>query len=277
MFSVLLSIYVKENPLHFKFCLDSILNQTLLPDEVVIVKDGPLTVDLDNVIDDKVKKSSIFKIIALPHNQGLGKALNEGLKFCSHELVARMDTDDIAKPERFQKQMDVFVKHPEVDVCSAWIDEFEENTAHVISTRKLPELQSEIVTYAKRRNPINHPVVMFKKSAVLAAGSYQHFPLFEDYYLWVRMLMNGSVFYNIQESLLWFRSSPDLFKRRGGWGYAIKEIKFQKALRTMGFISTPVCIKNIAIRFFTRIMPNHLRSYIYKKLFINIYVIKLII
>ena len=127
-----------------------------------------------------------------------------------------MDTDDIAMPERFEKQLAVFKKYPDIDVVGAWINEFEDNVSNIKSVRKLPELPDDIRQFAKRRNPINHPVVMFRKSAVLAAGGYRHFPLFEDYYLWIRMLMNGAKFYNIQESLLYFRFSPEMFKRRGG-------------------------------------------------------------
>lgn len=266
MFSVLLSLYVKEYPSYFKQCLDSLFTQTLLPNEIILVEDGPLTSELEHVVSEYSARYPILKVVPLPQNQGLGKALNEGLKYCSYELIARMDTDDIAKPDRFQKQVEVFEKHPEIDVCGAWIDEFEGNIDKIISTRKLPEWHNNIAAYAKKRNPINHPVVMFKKSAVVKAGSYQHFPLFEDYYLWVRMLMNGAKFYNIQESLLWFRFSPEMFKRRGGWGYAMKEIKFQKTLRRMGFISTPIYLKNVAIRLTTRIIPNSWRSFIYKNL-----------
>lgn len=266
MFSALLSLYIKENPEFLHQSLDSLFHQTLLPDEVILVEDGPLAPELEHVVSEYLARYPILKVVPLPQNQGLGKALNEGLKYCSYELIARMDTDDIAKPDRFQKQVEVFEKHPEIDVCGAWIDEFEGDIDKIISTRKLPEWHNDIAAYAKKRNPINHPVVMFKKSAVVKAGGYQHFPLFEDYYLWVRMLMNGAKFYNIQESLLWFRFSPEMFKRRGGWGYAMKELKFQKALRAMGFISTPHYLKNVVIRLITRIIPNSWRSFIYKKL-----------
>ena len=266
MFSALLSLYIKENPEFLRQSLDSLLHQTLLPDEVVLVEDGPLTPELEQIVSDYSSRYPILKVVPLPQNQGLGKALNEGIKYCSYELIARMDTDDVAKPDRFQKQVEVFEKHPEIDVCGAWIDEFEDNIDKIISTRKLPEWHNDIAAYAKKRNPINHPVVMFKKSAVMAVGSYQHFPLFEDYYLWVRMLMNGAKFYNIQESLLWFRFSPEMFKRRGGWGYAMKELKFQKTLRSIGFISTYNYLKNVIIRLITRIIPNSWRSFIYKKL-----------
>lgn len=264
-FSVLLSLYFKENPSFLRQSLDSILNQTILPNEIILVKDGILTKELDEIVEEYGMKYNI-KIISLGYNQGLGKALNIGLKHCSNDLVARMDTDDISKRNRFERQIEIFQRYPDVDICSAWVDEFENNIENILSTRKLPEKHVDIKMYAKKRCPINHPVTMFRKSTVLAAGGYQHFPLFEDYYLWVRMLMNGSKFYNIQESLLFFRLSPDMFKRRGGWKYAIDELHFQQLLKRIHFISTNDFIMNIFIRFSTRIIPNSWRTFIYKKL-----------
>lgn len=266
-YSVLLSVYYKENPTFLKQSLDSIFNQKLKPNEFVLVKDGKLPIELDTLIENYASRYiDIVKIVVLSENMGLGKALNEGLKYCSYDLVARMDTDDVAKADRFEKQLAVFDKYIDVDLVGAWIDEFEDNISNVKSIRKLPQSHEEIVKYAKRRNPINHPVVMFRKDAVLAAGGYLHFPLFEDYYLWVRMLMNGSKFYNIQESLLYFRFSPDMFKRRGGWKYALNEFHFQYYMWNIGFISFFTFIKNIFVRFVARMLPNFLRSILYKKM-----------
>lgn len=265
-FSVLLSLYKKEHPSHLKQSLNSLFSQTLLPNEVILVKDGPLTAELDAVVSDYVARYSILKVVSLPQNQGLGKALNEGLKHCSYDLVARMDTDDIAKPERFERQMKVFEEHPELDLVGAWIDEFEGTPQHVLSVRRVPETSAQILAYCKSRCPVNHPVVMFRKSAVQVAGGYQHFPLFEDYYLWVRMLKNGAKFYNIQESLLFFRTSPDMFKRRGGLKYAMDELRFQNMMRKIGMIDWKRFIMNVAIRFPARIIPNSLRGFLYKKI-----------
>lgn len=266
MFSVLLSVYWKEQPAYLQQSLDSIFTQTLLPDEVVLVKDGPLTDELDKVIEGYCQRYPILKVVPLAQNQGLGKALNEGLKHCSYDLVARMDTDDIAKPYRFEKQASVFESHPELDVVGAWIDEFEGDVGQVISVRKVPELDIDIRKYALRRSPTNHAVVMFRKSAVLSAGGYQHFPLFEDYYLWVRMLLNGSRFYNIPESLLFVRTSPDMFKRRGGWRYAKDEVRFQYRLLDLKFIGVIQFCENVCVRFTVRILPNSFRSFFYKKI-----------
>lgn len=266
MFSILLSLYKKEQPSFLKQSLDSLLSQTLRPNEIVLVKDGPLTSELEAVVSDFAKHFASLKIIALPQNLGLGKALNEGLKHCSYELVARMDTDDIAKPNRFEKQIRIFNEYPEIDVCSAWMEEFVDSPKHSVSIKKIPEQHNDIVIYAQSRNPINHPVVMFRKKAVLEAGAYQHFPLFEDYYLWIRMLKNGAKFYNIQESLLYFRTSPDMFKRRGGWKYAIDELHFQKVMLDMNMISIKQFLLNVITRFPVRIAPNQVRSWLYKKI-----------
>ena len=227
--------------------------------------DGKLTPELSAVINRYISYK-IIKIVSLPTNQGLGRALNEGLKHCTYDIVARMDTDDIAKPNRFERQLTILKENPDIDIVGAWIDEFEDDIKNVKSTRRLPQNHDEIYSFAKSRSPLNHPVVMFRKRAVIDAGGYQHFPLFEDYYLWVRMLMNGAKFYNIQESLLFFRFSPEMFKRRGGWKYAITELKFQNKIRKIGFISSPEFFLNVSLRFVARIIPNSFRSWIYKNI-----------
>ncbi len=266
MFSVLSSVYKKESPANLRESLNSLLTQTLPPSEIILVEDGPLNAALYEVIEEFQSRCPLLKVVPLDVNRGLGNALNEGLKYCQYEIIARMDTDDIAKSRRFEKQMAIFEKFPDLDVVGSWIDEFEDSVSNVRSVRRLPELDIDIKEYAKKRCPINHPVVMFRKSAVLAVGGYRHFPLFEDYYLWVRMMMNGAKFYNIQESLLFFRFSPEVFKRRGGWTYAMDELRFQRFMRQMSFISYPEFARNILIRFFTRVIPNSWREVIYKKL-----------
>lgn len=266
MFSVLLSLYIKEQPSYLIQSLDSLFSQTLLPSEIILVKDGPLTSELDAVISDYVQRYPILKVLVLKENQGLGKALNEGLKHCSYDIVARMDTDDISKPDRFEKQLKIFQQYSDIDVVGAWIDEFEGDASNITSVRKVPEWHKEIFQFAKGRSPVSHPVVMFRKSAVLKAGGYKHFPLFEDYYLWVRMLMDGAQFYNIQESLLFFRFSPDMFRRRGGYRYVVTEVKLQTLFYKIGFIDFFSLIKNISIRLITRLLPNGLRSLFYKRI-----------
>lgn len=264
MFSVLISVYYKEKTDYLTKALESIVNQTLLPDEIVLVEDGPLKQEQEEVISRFASLYKIFRIIKLARNQGLGKALNEGLKHCSYDLVARMDSDDISLPYRFEKQVSFMESHPEIDACSATINEFIDNPDNIISKRNLPETSEELYRFGKTRSPLNHPAVMFRKSAVLRAGGYQHFPLLEDYYLWVRMIIKGSRLYNLQEPLLLFRCSPNMYKRRGGLKYALTELKFQRMMHEIGYISLPKMITNSIIRFTARIIPNRLRSVLYR-------------
>ena len=265
MFSVLMSVYAKEQPEYLRQSLESVFNQTVTPDEVIMVEDGPLTDKLYEELDRFSVKHSQLKRVRLSKNGGLGNALNEGLKYCSYELVARMDTDDICYPFRFEKQIDVFSQYPDADVVSSWIDEFIDSPENIVSTRKLPEFPYELYEFGKSRSPANHAVVMFRKKAILFAGGYRHFPLLEDYYLWVRLMLNGVKFYTIQDSLLLVRTSNEMFHRRGGLRYALNEIRFQNLIRKLGYISYGRFVLNIIIRFVTRIVPNKLRTYIYNK------------
>ena len=259
-----MSVYKREHPLFLRQSLDTLFSQTVQPSEVVLVKDGPLTAESEEVLEEYMSLHKELKVVALAQNQGLGKALNEGLKHCSYELVARMDTDDICKPFRFEKQLRAFEEHPEISICSSWIDEFEDDIHNVCSLRILPEHHDDILRYAKGRCPVNHPAVMYKRSSVLSVGGYQGFP--EDSYLWVKMLMNGSQFYNIQESLLWFRFSRDVLKRRGGWSYAKDDIRAQWCFYKVGFLSVFELMKNVFIRGSVRLMPNGLRMWVYSHL-----------
>lgn len=263
-FSVLLSVYAKEQASCLRESLDSLLHQTLLPNEIILVEDGPLTDSLKRTIQEYQNRCSFLKIVSLTQNQGLGKALNEGLKHCRYDLIARMDTDDIAHPERFETQLKVFQAYPEVDICSAWIEEFEGNPDHILATKKLPETHSEILKYARHRCPVNHPVVMYRKTAVLKAGGYEGFP--EDYRLWVKMLMNGARFYNVQKSLLYFRFSRDMIKRRGGWKYALADLRSQIDFYQLGLFGIPTLLYNILVRGFVRMTPSGLRQFIYQKM-----------
>jgi glycosyltransferase involved in cell wall biosynthesis len=194
---------------------------------------------------------------------GLGDALNIGLQNCTYELVARMDTDDIAKKDRFEKQLKVFANNS-IDVCSSWVSEFDNDEEKITSYRKVPESHEEIVSFAKKRNPINHPAVMYKKTSVINAGGYQKMMWFEDYYLWCRMILNGAKFYNIQEPLVSMRAGYGQLERRSGLKYAVEELKFQKELFDIGFLNIIEFFKNITIRFISRIMPKVFVKKIYK-------------
>jgi glycosyltransferase involved in cell wall biosynthesis len=266
-FSVLLSLYIKENPAFLEQALASVFEQTCPPAEAVLVLDGEITAPLQAVVDAfKEKYPSLLKIVPLEKNIGLGPALNEGLKHCSHELVARMDTDDICKPHRFEKQLAVFEQHPYLSAAGSWVDEFTDASGHAPTQRRLPERHEQLVVFARRRNPMNHPTVMFRKKDIEAVGSYQSFYLFEDYHLWARLIMGGYKLYNIQESLLCFRSNPPMIARRGGWKYAKAELKLMRTFRQSGLFGYGMFFKNVCIRFPIRIMPVAVRTFVYKKI-----------
>jgi len=261
-----MSLYAKERPLFLRQSLDSVFNQTLKADEVVLVEDGPLTSELYSVVEEYSSKYPQLKIVPLPVNGGLGQALNEGLKHCSYEIVARMDTDDIAKPNRFEKQLKLLAENSDIDICGSWLQEFEGDIFNKKNIKKVPAAHEEISKYIKYRNPINHPSVAFRKKGVIDAGGYKPFPLFEDYYLWARMMVNGCKFANIPECLVNFRVSSDMYRRRGGFKYAKDSVKFQWTLHKLGLISVTSAIKSSFIRGVIYSIPNSLRTIIYKKL-----------
>ena len=262
-FSVLIAVYAKETPAHLEQSLESIFRQVLPPDEVVLVEDGPLTTALNEVVTRFKEQHEELQIVKLPHNQGLGLALKEGLTHCQYDIVARMDSDDISKPQRFSKEMAWLEAHPETDVVGTWTDEFADASGQVISTRKVPETHEALLRFSRYRNPMNHPTVMLRKAAVEQAGSYRHRDLFEDYDLWIRMLQQGARFHNLQESLLMFRLSPQLYSRRGGRHYIRREIAFQRWMHEVGHISWVRLVTNVTARTLIRLIPDRWRKYGY--------------
>lgn len=266
-FSVLMPVYYKESAKHLHASLSSLFAQTRNADEIVLVEDGPLTEPLYDVIKHFQSLYASLKVIPLKKNVGTGRALNEGLKHCSFDVVARMDSDDICYPTRFEKQLDFLNAHPEIDVVGSYTTEFTEDKQGkriVLSTKKFPHTAEENNIYSRKRCPFEHPAVMFRKQAVIGAGGYQHCLLFEDYHLWARMIMNGSKFYNLQEPLLYFRMTEDSFKRRGGFRYAITECKALYMFRRIGFLSLHQFLFDVITRFPVRVMPCYLRKWVYK-------------
>jgi glycosyltransferase involved in cell wall biosynthesis len=266
-FSVLMSIYCKENPEYFDRAMHSIWDeQTIQPNEIVLVQDGRLTDELYQSIDRwKEKLRGILKIVSLEENVGLGNALNIGIKKCNNKLIARMDTDDICSKDRFEKQLKVF-EDIDIDICSSWVSEFDNDEAKIISYRKLPKNHNDIVNLSKKRSPINHPAVMYKKNIVQNSGGYKKMIWFEDYYLWARMILKGAKFYNIQESLVNMRAGCGQLERRSGLKYAVNEFTLQREFLNLGFINYFEFIRNVFIRYMVRILPKKLVKMIYKKL-----------
>lgn len=264
-FSVLMSLYDKENPKFLAECFASLAEQTLQADEIVLVFDGEINENLQKVVHD-FKNQLPLKIIALANNVGLGQALNAGLELCSHEWVLRMDTDDICLPTRFEQQIQFIQNHPNIDVVGGQIIEFEHAIKNGKKSRTVPTAHEQIVQYAKSRNPINHMTVAFKKSAVIAVGSYRHAPLYEDYDLWVRLLVAGYQFANLPDVLVYARAGEGMYERRGGLDYAKYEIGMQRNFYGQGFLNLAQVVKNLAIRLPVRLLPNSVRSLVYQKL-----------
>ena len=209
-FSVLMAVYAKEIPAYFDKSLESVLiNQTLKPSELVLICDGELTPQLEDVIVKYQQLCPETLKVTRMNKGGLGKALNLGLTKCAFDLVARADSDDICKPYRFEKQIKLIHEHPEYGMISSWVDEFMETPGDLQTQRKVPEHPDKVYEYAKSRCPVNHPTVMYRKSIVQNVGGYQEDFFPEDYFLWIKMLHSGCAVYNMQESLVWFRFSPD--------------------------------------------------------------------
>lgn len=260
-YSVLMSLYKKEKPEYLKLALDSMLNQTVAPDEIVLVEDGPLTEELYAVLNEypmlhRVKNET---------NLGLGLALNVGLKQCRNELVARMDTDDCSKPDRCEKQLARFAEKPYLAIVGSHIDEFVGDISNVVSQRVVPTSSDEIYNYAKKRSAFNHPAVMYSKTAVLGNDGYADLKRNQDVDLFGRMQFEGYKAENIDEALLWFRSSDELAKRRKSWQNTWSYIATIRKFWKMGYASfIDYAMIGIA-QTGMYLMPIKIQNYIYKK------------
>lgn len=264
-FSVLFSVYYKENAAFFDRALESIYNQTVKAKEWVIVKDGAIGQELQDVID-KYKKIQTIREIQLEENKGLCNALRIGVTECSHELIARMDTDDIALPDRFEKQLTAFNNDSDLDLCGGQILEFETDENQIIAERKVPLAEDKIRLYQKKRTAFNHMTVMFKKSKVLEAGNYKNFPLMEDGVLWVDMLNSGVKCLNLDDYICKVRTNRDMIARRGGLAYYKKYKAARKYILSTGFITRGEYLKNNFIQFLVCIMPAWLRKIVFFKM-----------
>lgn len=264
-FSVLMSVYAKERANNLKLAMESIINQTLKPNEIVLVEDGKLTAELEEIVQLYEKSYDFVKVLRLSQNVGLGKALDEGLKWCKYEYIARMDSDDISVKKRFEKQIRFLKKNSNYSVVGGNIIEFDDNTNKNISFRKVPSLHNEILKYAQKRNPMNHVTVIFKKSDVIDAGGYKDCPFFEDYYLWIRMLKKDRKMYNIQEPLVRVRAGASMSNRRGNFKYVFSILNFEGILLKMKVINIFQYVFNVSLRVFIALLPNKIRYYFYQK------------
>lgn len=265
-FSVLMSIYYKEKPEYLRQCFDSLLNQTVQANEWVIVKDGPLTEELEQVLHEYENKNpNLIKYVTFEKNQGLGLALRAGVPACSNELIARMDTDDICREDRFEIQLKEFLKDSNLDICGSHIKEFDNNPQECHSLRKVPLNNEEIIQYQKRRSAYNHMTVMFKKSSVLKAGNYEHAPLMEDDMLWTRMILAKCKGKNVDEYLVYVRTGLSMIERRGGWSYFKKYKASRKKVYELGLASYWDYIYTLIVQLIVALVPTSIRKFVFEK------------
>lgn len=263
-FSVLMSLYIKEKAEYFDECMQSMFRQTILPTEIVIVFDGPISDTLKSVVDRyKNENPGLIKTVENEKNKGLGLALADGVPVCTYELIARMDTDDIAREDRFEKQLQMFIDDPDLDICGSHIIEFEEDIHNELSRRRVPITHNEIVEYQKQRSAFNHMTVMYKKETVLRAGNYEDCPLMEDDMMWVRMILAGAKCANIDDYLVYARTGYAMIERRGGWAYFKKYKSGRKKIYETGYITRYDYLKTVCIQFLVALVPRKMRRIIF--------------
>ena len=252
-FSVSMCVYGKDNPEWFDKAVQSVLDQSVKPSEVVLVVDGPVPNELDDVIK-KYECNEIFKVIRFKENQGHGNARRASVDGCTNDLIALMDADDISLPERFEKQLKVF-ENTEADIVGGDISEFIEEEQNVVAYRRLPVTDSELRQYIKHRCPFNQMTVMFKKDIYLKAGGYVDWYCDEDYYLWLRMMKSGAVFANTGDVLVNVRVGKEMYKRRGGMKYFKSEAKLQKYMLDNKIIGFGTYLVNVTKRLIVQVYP----------------------
>ncbi|MEQ5725984.1 glycosyltransferase [Providencia rettgeri] len=268
LFSALLSVYQNESPIFLDKALHSLLiHQTIVPTEIVLVKDGLLTPEIEDVIDIWQKKyPNILKTIPLETNVGLGNALNIGLLHCTYPWVFRMDTDDVCHHERFAKQIKYITSNPDIVLLGSHTEEFDSSMYNSLGLRKVPSSHNEIKQYIKRRNSFNHMTVAFRKDVIESVGGYQHHLYMEDYNLWIRVIAAGHQVGNINEVLVNVRSGDAMVKRRKGLVYIKSELQLAK-LKIEKNIDSPIgAYSNFIMRSLPRLLPTYMLSKVYKKL-----------
>ncbi len=265
-FSVLMSVYAGTCAADLHVCLLSIKEQTLSPDEIILIKDGPVDSALDKCIAAFTKFLPI-RTHAYPVNRGLGIALRDGLLICKNELVARVDSDDRCLPDRFSQQISFMINNPEISAVGGFMRELYESRGQIISAvRQVPVDPKTIISSAKKRNPINHPTVMFRKKVVIDCGNYQNCPYFEDYFLWARLLESGCNLANLPVVLVETEIDSAYFERRGGINYIFDEVRLARKLYSIGFFSLIGIVWFLLIRLPVRLTPYTLRSSLYRYL-----------
>lgn len=264
-FSVSMCVYGRDNPEWFKIAVNSVLNQTRKPDEVVLVVDGPVPHALEGVIND-YEQNPIFNVIRLPENRGHGEARRVGLNNCSNELVALMDADDISAPDRFEKQLALFEKDPALTIVGGNITEFVGSPDNIVGARMVESDDEAIKEDMKKRCPMNQVSVMFKKYRVDKVGGYIDWFCEEDTFLWLRLFLDGAKFANLPDYLVNVRVGNEMYRRRGGKKYFLSEAKLQKFMLDNKVIGLGTFLVNVNKRLVVQVLlPNKLRSLVFQK------------
>lgn len=262
-FSVLMAVYYKDDPFFLEQSLKSLYDQSFKAKQVVLICDGQLNENLDEVIARFISLLPI-SLIRLENNIGLGNALNIGLKYCTCDWVFRMDSDDISRLNRFEIQSDFILKNPEVGLVGGAISEFIDFGVP-IGKRIVPSSDSDIRKTMAYYSPLNHVTVAFKKDRVIEVGGYEGGQNFqEDYYLWLKLAATDLVFHNIPDVLVDVRVGDNMLSRRGGIDYFFKELKVSYFGFKCGIIPLRSFLKNLIIKFFLRLSPIPIRRILYK-------------
>ncbi|MFK5215369.1 glycosyltransferase family 2 protein [Glaesserella parasuis] len=262
-FSVLMSLYFKEKPEYLTECFESLKNQTVQADEIVVVFDGAITPELEQVMQNFAEILPL-NIVRLEQNQGLGKALNHGLTHCRNEWVFRMDTDDICIPERFEKQIAFIEQNPDTIIFGGQIAEFGSDINDIVSYRRVPTETKAIVEFTQKRCPFNHMTVAYQKNAVLECGGYQD--LQEDYYLWIKLVALGKKVANLPEVLVYARVGNGMVGRRCGIAQAKAEWRLFKLKHQVGMQNVVSGFITFTMRVIPRLLPTVLLTQFYKLL-----------
>lgn len=266
-FSVLMSVYKSDDPNNLDIALTSIEKQTLEPSEIVLVEDGPISVDLEKVINKhKHNFTRKFKDIKLKTNKGLGNALKIGTKFVSTNWIVRMDADDISVPNRFEQQFDVIDKDPSIAVVGGKVEEFTLDINNIIGERNLPTSNEQIYKFAKWRSPFNHPTVLINKTVLLSVGGYEMYGNLEDYYLWPRILANEYRVCNLESTLVFMRVDDDLYSRRGKISNILYFYKLRRFMNRNHLINFYEMILGNVLMTINIVLPNFMRKFVYKKI-----------
>lgn len=265
-YSVLMSVYSGERPAYLRACIDSMLKQTFVTNDFVLVCDGPLTDELDAVVREYEERYKFFRPLRLPKNMGVGYCANEGLKMCRNEYIVKMDSDDIALPERCELSLYLMSKHPRIDILGAYISEFDSDTGREIAVKKTPSGNAAIRKYARRRNPFNNPTLVYKKSWVEKIGGYSTVRRCEDYDFVVRMLAAGAVGRNIPKVLVRYRVTGGNYNRRRNWANTRSFIAVRWRIHRSGFSSLWDFTVTTAAQLVMFLLPSSLTGHFYKKL-----------